>query len=77
VIDASMCNYNIDRPHPSIGFCSPAERFAAQTSDSALPLDLTALSPRRDGDDRISRRVASNGFVCRLVTGHCGQTRPR
>ena len=65
VINAWVDEYNTDRPHQSIGRCTPAERFAVgQTLDPGPPLDLTALSTRRDGDDWVSRRVASNGIVC-------------
>jgi transposase InsO family protein len=62
-IDRWLEEYNTDRPHQSIGRCTPAERFAARTPAAVLPPDLTALAPRRRGDDWVSRRVASNGVI--------------
>ncbi len=64
VIDAWVVEYNTDRPHQSLGRCTPVERFATRPPDTGPALDLTALSTRRDGDDWVSRRVASNGIVC-------------
>jgi hypothetical protein len=64
VIDAWVVEYNTDRPHQSLGRCTPAERFATQAPDTGPALDLTALATRRHGDDWVSRRVASNGIVC-------------
>jgi transposase InsO family protein len=63
VIDAWIIEYNTDRPHQSLGRCTPAERFATRTPDRGPALDLTALAERRVGDDWISRRVASNGII--------------
>jgi hypothetical protein len=62
-IDAWVVEYNTDRPHQSLGRCTPAERFAARGADTGPALDLTALAQRRVGDDWISRRVASNGVI--------------
>ncbi|TWD81671.1 transposase [Kribbella amoyensis] len=64
VIDAWVHEYNTDRPHQSIGRCTPAERFATRATDPGPALDLTALADRRTGTDWITRRVASNGVVC-------------
>ena len=64
VIDAWVVEYNTDRPHQAIGRCTPSERFATADADPGPPLDLSALTQRRDGDDWITRRVASNGIVC-------------
>jgi transposase InsO family protein len=89
VVNGWVHEYNTDRPHQSIGRCTPAERFAARdpgtgtgtgtgTSsgigtgggggglDAELPLDLSALTARRQGSDSdwVTRRVASNGIVC-------------
>jgi transposase InsO family protein len=64
VIDAWIVEYNTDRPHQSIGRCTPAERFAAGQPDPGPELDLTAMTGRRDGPDWVTRRVASNGIVC-------------
>jgi hypothetical protein len=62
-IDGWITEYNTDRPHQSLGRCTPAERFAARPADSGPALDLTALAERRSGDDWITRRVASNGVI--------------
>ena len=64
MIDAWVVEYNTDRPHQSIGRCTPAERFAAGEPDPGPVLDLTALAGRREGPDWVTRRVASNGVVC-------------
>jgi hypothetical protein len=56
--------YNTDRPHQSLGRCTPSERFAARIAAGGPALDLSALAVRRGGDDRVSRRVASNGIIC-------------
>ena len=63
VIDGWIIEYNTDRPHQSLGGCTPAERFATRTADPGPDLDLRALADRRGGDDWISRRVASNGII--------------
>jgi transposase InsO family protein len=63
VIDGWVVEYNTDRPHQSLGGCTPAERFATRTADPGPDLDLRALAERRSGDDWISRRVASNGII--------------
>ena len=62
-IDGWITEYNTDRPHQSLGRCTPAERFAARTPDTGPALDLSALAQRRVGDDWINRRVASNGVI--------------
>jgi len=62
-VDAWVVEYNTDRPHQSLGRCTPAERFATRTGDGGPVLDLSALAERRVGDDWISRRVASNGVI--------------
>ena len=62
-IDAWVIEYNTDRPHQSIGRCTPAERFLTP-DDSGPALDLSALTGRRSGPEWVSRRVASNGIVC-------------
>ena len=66
-IDAWLVEYNTDRPHQSLGRCTPSERFAARTDgggDGGPALDLSALHARRDGDDWVARRVATNGVIC-------------
>jgi transposase InsO family protein len=62
-IDRWRAEYNTDRPHQSLGRCTPAERFAVRASDAGPDLDLSALAERRTGDDWISRRVAGNGVI--------------
>jgi len=62
-IDDWITEYNTDRPHQSIGRCTPAERFATRMPDTGPALDLSALADRRSGDDWINRRVASNGVI--------------
>jgi transposase InsO family protein len=63
-IDQWVEEYNTDRPHQSLGRCTPAERFAARTAAGGPALDLSALAVRRGGDDWVSRRVAGNGIIC-------------
>ncbi len=63
-VDAWVHEYNHDRPHQSIGRCTPAERFATRAADTGPDLDLSALVQRRSGEDWVSRKVASNGVVC-------------
>ena len=63
-IDDWLVEYNTDRPHQSLGRCTPAERFVTRSSDPGPPLDLGALAERRHGEDWIARRVASNGVIC-------------
>ena len=62
-IDVWIAEYNTDRPHQSLGGCTPAERFATRTPDTGPTLDLSALAERHTGEDWISRRVASNGII--------------
>jgi len=62
-IDRWLEEYNTDRPHQSIGRCTPAERFATRAPATMPPPDLTALAPRRSGDNWVSRRVAANGII--------------
>ena len=62
-IDDWITEYNTDRPHQSLGGCTPAERFATRSPDAGPALDLRAIAERRRGDDWISRRVASNGVI--------------
>lgn len=49
VIDAWVAEYNTDRPHQSLGQCTPAERFHAVVPDPGPVLDLGALRDRRTG----------------------------
>jgi transposase InsO family protein len=64
-IDGWILEYNTDRPHQSLRRRTPAEVFTAAGPDPGPPLSLAALAvPVRDGDDWVSRRVASNGVIC-------------
>jgi transposase InsO family protein len=64
-IDGWIVEYNTDRPHQSLRRRTPAEVFTAAGPDPGPPLSLAALAaPVRDGDDWVSRRVASNGVIC-------------
>jgi hypothetical protein len=64
-IDRWIVEYNTDRPHQSLRRRTPAEVFTAAGADPGPPLSLAALAvPARDGDDWVSRRVASNGVIC-------------
>jgi transposase InsO family protein len=63
-VDAWVQEYNHDRPHQSIGRCTPAERFSTRAADTGPDLDLSALTARRTGTEWITRRVASNGIIC-------------
>jgi transposase InsO family protein len=63
-VDAWVQEYNYDRPHQSIGRCTPAERFATRSPDTGPDLDLSALADRRTGTEWVTRRVASNGIIC-------------
>jgi transposase InsO family protein len=62
-VDRWREEYNSDRPHQSLGRCTPAERFATRSPDPGPALDLSALTDRRTGEDWISRRVATNGVI--------------
>ena len=57
-----VVSYNTDRPHQSLKGQTPAERFAAHPDD-VLPLDASALTQDRSGDDWISRSVSVNGVI--------------
>jgi transposase InsO family protein len=63
VVDAWVVEYNTDRPHQSIGNCTPAERFATRGAAPGPPLDVSALSSRRSGEDWVTRTVARNGII--------------
>jgi transposase InsO family protein len=63
-IDDWIVEYNTDRPHQSLGRCTPAERFATRAQNAGPALELSVLADRRIGDDWVTRRVASNGIIC-------------
>jgi transposase InsO family protein len=62
-VDAWVVDYNTDRPHQSIGNCTPAERFATRDAAAGPALDVSALSSRRTGEDWVTRTVARNGVI--------------
>ena len=62
-VDAWIVEYNTDRPHQALGRRTPAEVFATADPDPGPPLRLDAVNPPRDGEDWVSRRVASNGVI--------------
>jgi hypothetical protein len=65
-LDAYVESYNTHRPHQSLGMLTPAERFRFGEPAPATPLvpDTSALDVDRNGDDWVSRKVATNGVIC-------------
>jgi hypothetical protein len=61
-LSAWVESYNHDRPHQSLKMATPAQRYVAQSGPS-LPLDDRALADERNGDDWITRTVASTGVI--------------
>jgi Integrase core domain len=62
-LDQWVDYYNTARPHQSLDMATPAQRFTPATA----PVPPVAPAPAggdRTGDDRVSRRVCSNGIVC-------------
>lgn len=64
VIDAWVVEYNTDRPHQSLGQRTPIQRFHTTPPDPGPDLELGALNDRRQSEEWVARRVASNGIVC-------------
>jgi len=63
-LDSWVASYNTERPHQSLKMATPSERFSSRPVDAPpLPVDLSALSDLRQGDDWITRRVASTGVI--------------
>ena len=62
-LDAWVVSYNTERPHQSLKMQTPAERFAVSRSSPQPPLDTSALTQDRSGDDWISRSVSVNGTI--------------
>jgi hypothetical protein len=62
-IDQWLIEYNTDRPHQSLGRRTPVEVFNTRQPDDGPALMLPSQNDNRDGDDWISRRVASNGII--------------
>lgn len=63
-LDQWVAHYNHDRPHQALDMDTPARRFTARPGQAARPVNDTALSHDRAGDDWVSRRVGGNGVVC-------------
>ena len=63
-LDAWVAEYNTERPHRSLGMCTPAERFRSSAAGpQLLPADVSPLGERRASDDWVTRRVARNGVI--------------
>jgi hypothetical protein len=62
-VDAWLTEYNTDRPHASLQRRTPAEVFGQRDPDAGPAVNVDQVLVRRDGDDWISRRVASNGII--------------
>ena len=72
-VAAFVHEYNTDRPHQSIGRCTPAERFTAGRDDTASTgpaLDdralTAAIGARRDGPEWVTRAPAPTAVLDRL-----------
>jgi transposase InsO family protein len=63
-LDEFIEDYNLRRPHQSLGMATPAERFFKRGDATPTPqLDLRQLNEDRSGDDWISRTVSINGVI--------------
>ena len=64
-LDTWVDEYNTERPHQSLGMCTPAQRFhrAKEPTGPTPPLDLRILSDVRCGSDWVNRTVSVNGTV--------------
>ena len=64
-LDEWVEHYNTQRPHQSLNMATPASRFRQDSSLApGATATLEALRPARNGEQWVSRRVASNGIVC-------------
>jgi transposase InsO family protein len=59
-LDEWVTYYNTQRPHQALGDVTPEDRFRVR---SHPPRDPLAPRPERNGEQWVSRRVASNGIV--------------
>ena len=59
-LDEWVTYYNTQRPHQSLADVTPESRFRAGESRARREL----LHPERNGEQWVSRKVASNGVVC-------------
>src|SRR3954452_8376673 len=65
-LDEWVSYYNTQRPHYSLGDATPDSRFHP-AGDEPVPAVGRVPAPRaadRDGDQWVSRKVATNGIVC-------------
>jgi transposase InsO family protein len=65
-LDEWVNYYNTQRPHYSLGDATPDSRFHP-TGEEPVPAVGRVPAPRaadRDGDQWVSRKVATNGIVC-------------
>jgi transposase InsO family protein len=60
-LDEWVSYYNAQRPHQSLGDATPESRFKAGDDSSRREL---SQRPERNGEQWVSRTVASNGVVC-------------
>jgi len=63
-LDEWVAFYNTSRPHQAIAMCTPAERFTAGPSGTAVAVSEPSSGEDRCGSDWVSRRVTTNGVVC-------------
>lgn len=61
-LDDWIAGYNTQRPHSACGMQPPASRFNP-AAESERPADLEALAEARQGDEWITRHVATNGVI--------------
>jgi len=60
-LDAWVASYNTQRPHSALEMATPADRFTV--TDPGRPVETSALSEERSGEDWISRRITTNGVI--------------
>ena len=60
-LDEWVTFYNTKRPHQALGDLTPASRFDAGQRQARREL---RAGPERNGEEWVSRKVASNGVVC-------------
>jgi transposase InsO family protein len=65
-LDIWVHSYNTERPHQSLKMATPAERFTDRDHEPAI-CEVPLSHPNeleREGDDWITRKVASTGTIC-------------
>lgn len=60
-LDAWVASYNTQRPHSALDMATPADRFTV--TDPGRPVESSALSEERTGEDWISRKITTNGVI--------------